>query len=114
MPVYNKFGLHPSMTNPNKHCYEALLHTIKRLFDINMGDCNPTDLPRGEENRLLELGVESRDDDGGERPVQKRVALEVLVQQALQAPGLVLGPIPGYEIPPRLPKWTPALASSHH
>jgi hypothetical protein len=49
-------------------------------------------LPGREEHRLLELGVESRDEDGRERAIEKRIALEVLVQQPLQSPWLILRP----------------------
>ena len=58
-------------------------------------------LPGGEENRLLRLGVKSRDENGCERAVKQWVALEVLVQQALQSAWFVLGPIQGLESRPK-------------
>lgn len=69
------------------------------------------DLPSREEHRLLELDVKSRDDDAGERLVQKWVALQVLVQQALKPSGLVLGPIQGHEFTPCPP--SPASTLTH-
>lgn len=59
------------------------------------------DLPGGEENRLLRLGLKSRDENGCERAVKKWIALEVLVQQTLQTSWFVLGPIQGLESRPK-------------